>query len=168
MSRLFQNIHFWLSLTFFQVPVMLVRNDGIIYATGLTFTYTPEPGVSSPSESNESSSLKHLSPQHPSIHHGQQFLWSEKLWWSLNCIDFEASVIVGGLVRHDYVHPSFILITWLHWLSLAYTSIRIPVRRRSGCKSRSWLVRIADPVRSAAESPRADSVAFETFAEFSS
>lgn len=27
-----------------QVPVMLVRNDGIIYPTGLTFTYTPEPG----------------------------------------------------------------------------------------------------------------------------
>lgn len=27
-----------------QVPVTLVRNDGIIYATGLTFTYTPEPG----------------------------------------------------------------------------------------------------------------------------
>jgi recombining binding protein suppressor of hairless len=24
--------------------VSLVRNDGIIYATGLTFTYTPEPG----------------------------------------------------------------------------------------------------------------------------
>lgn len=27
-----------------QVPVMLVRSDGIIYPTGLTFTYTPEPG----------------------------------------------------------------------------------------------------------------------------
>jgi len=27
-----------------QVPVTLVRSDGIIYATGLTFTYTPEPG----------------------------------------------------------------------------------------------------------------------------
>ena len=26
-----------------QVPVTLVRNDGIIYLTGLTFTYTPEP-----------------------------------------------------------------------------------------------------------------------------
>lgn len=27
-----------------QVPVTLVRNDGIIYASALTFTYTPEPG----------------------------------------------------------------------------------------------------------------------------
>ncbi len=26
-----------------QVPIILVRNDGIIYNSGLTFTYTPEP-----------------------------------------------------------------------------------------------------------------------------
>ncbi|PIK43190.1 Su(H) [Apostichopus japonicus] len=31
-----------------QVPVMLVRSDGIIYPTGLTFTYTPEPGPRTP------------------------------------------------------------------------------------------------------------------------
>ena len=27
-----------------QVPIILVRHDGIIFNTGLTFTYTPEPG----------------------------------------------------------------------------------------------------------------------------
>lgn len=26
-----------------QVPINLVRNDGVIYNTGLSFTYTPEP-----------------------------------------------------------------------------------------------------------------------------
>ena len=35
-----------------QVKVMLVRVDGVIYATGLTFTYTPEPGVSSPNHAH--------------------------------------------------------------------------------------------------------------------
>ena len=33
---------------------MLVRGDGIIYATGLTFTYTPEPGAPPSSSSRRS------------------------------------------------------------------------------------------------------------------
>ena len=36
-----------------QVPVSLVRNDGVIYATGLSFTYTPEPGPRSKSNGAE-------------------------------------------------------------------------------------------------------------------
>jgi len=43
-----------------QVPVLLVRGDGIIYATGLTFTYTPEPGAVTPPSSNSSSSSSRL------------------------------------------------------------------------------------------------------------
>lgn len=57
-----------------QVPVSLVRNDGIIYATGLTFTYTPEPGPRTAYPSNEDLMLRNsLCPppapphQHPSI-----------------------------------------------------------------------------------------------------
>lgn len=36
-----------------EVPVSLVRTDGIIYATGLKFTYTPEPGPRSHCPSTE-------------------------------------------------------------------------------------------------------------------
>jgi len=42
-----------------QVPVLLVRGDGIIYATGLTFTYTPEPGASSTSSRLSDSIMWH-------------------------------------------------------------------------------------------------------------
>lgn len=44
-----------------QVPVSLVRNDGIIYATGLTFTYTPEPGP-----------RPHCAPADEIMRHGQR------------------------------------------------------------------------------------------------
>jgi recombining binding protein (suppressor of hairless) len=49
-----------------QVPVLLVRNDGIIYATGLTFTYTPEPGTAA----QPSSSLSSVRARH----HNDSFL----------------------------------------------------------------------------------------------
>lgn len=66
-----------------QVPVTLVRDDGVIYATGLTFVYTPEPGphahvhqidqvMRSPRNSTASSnsSSYHASHQHHQSSHG--------------------------------------------------------------------------------------------------
>ncbi|GFY66558.1 suppressor of hairless protein homolog [Trichonephila inaurata madagascariensis] len=53
-----------------QVPVSLVRNDGIIYSTGLTFTYTPEPGPRTHCPAVEEvlrpPDLRRDDPRHPS------------------------------------------------------------------------------------------------------
>ena len=54
-----------------QVPVSLVRNDGVIYATGLSFTYTPEPGPRSKSSPAEEimrgkENIKEMPPSTPS------------------------------------------------------------------------------------------------------
>ena len=58
-----------------QVAVSLVRNDGVIYATGLTFTYTPEPGPRT--HSAQASDIlrggplpNHTDPNMPSAHYG--------------------------------------------------------------------------------------------------
>lgn len=59
-----------------QVPVSLVRNDGIIYATGLTFTYTPEPGPRPPCPPAEE--IMRTAPR--SSQHQQQASISDSGW----------------------------------------------------------------------------------------
>ncbi|CAG2164003.1 unnamed protein product [Oppiella nova] len=58
-----------------QVQVSLVRSDGVIYATGLTFTYTPEPGPRPHCPSVDDvlrpglTQSQGLHPHHPHPHH---------------------------------------------------------------------------------------------------
>ena len=47
------------------MPVSLVRNDGIVYPTNLTFTYTPEPGPNP----HRISSRTVREPAHPAALH---------------------------------------------------------------------------------------------------
>lgn len=61
-----------------QVQVSLVRNDGVIYATGLSFTYTPEPGPRAHCSSVDEivrPSMMHLGAQpHLHYHHHHPML----------------------------------------------------------------------------------------------
>lgn len=54
-----------------QVQISLVRDDGVIYATGLTFTYTPEPGprINCPEIENMIRPFNHSHHQYHPLHH---------------------------------------------------------------------------------------------------
>lgn len=58
-----------------QVPVNLVRSDGIIYNTGFNFTYTPEPVVLS-SSASASAAVNQSSPNQMSVLNSSTSMYS--------------------------------------------------------------------------------------------